>query len=177
MDGPGRDDETKRPVKMPEVDLATTRVSVELRHESATAALAARLARVACPGDVFALFGDLGTGKTVFARAFIRARGDGMDEVPSPTFTLVQAYELKGGTVYHFDLFRLSVPEEALELGIEDAFAEGISLIEWPDRLGVLLPRRRLDLTLSHGDDPDLRLATLAGTGDWPRRLEEATLA
>ncbi len=162
---------------MPEVDLATTHVSVELRNESATAALAARLARVARPGDVLALFGDLGTGKTVFARAFIRARGDRTDEVPSPTFTLVQAYELKEGTVYHFDLYRLSASEEALELDIEDAFAEGISLIEWPERLGRLLPRRRLDLHLAHGDDPDLRLATLSGTGDWPSRLEEAGLA
>ena len=162
---------------MPEVDFATTRVSVDLRHESATAALAGSLARVARPGDVFALNGDLGAGKTVFARAFIRTRGDGDEEVPSPTFTLVQAYEIEGGTIYHFDLFRLSTPDEALELGIEDAFAEGISLIEWPERLGALLPHRRLDLTLSHGDEPDVRLATLSGNGDWPGRLKEAGLA
>jgi len=149
----------------------------DLPDESATEALAAGLAALARPGDVLALFGDLGTGKTVFARAFVRARGGGDEEVPSPTFTLVQTYELAGGTVHHFDLFRLTAPEEAYELDIEEAFAEGISLIEWPDRLGPLLPPGRLEIHMAHGDGPTARRATLSGTADWPRRLREAGLA
>ena len=97
---------------------------------------------------MIALKGELGAGKTSFARAFIRARGGDDDEVPSPTFTLVQIYELPGATIWHFDLYRLRDPEEAWELGIEDAFRDGISLIEWPERLGALLPARRLEIAL-----------------------------
>src|SRR5579884_1615816 len=117
---------------------------IDLPDEAATTALAARLAEQARPGDVIALRGDLGSGKTTFARAFIRALGGG-EEVPSPSFTLVQLYELAAATVWHFDLYRLRSPEEAWELGIEEAFAGGIALIEWPERLGALLPERRLD--------------------------------
>lgn len=150
---------------------------VDLPDEPATEALAAALAAAARPGDVLALFGDLGTGKTVFARAFIRARGSGDEEVPSPTFTLVQTYELAAGVVYHFDLFRLTAPEEAYELAIEEAFADGISLIEWPDRLGPLLPPERLDIRIEHGTRPTARRATLSGTAGWQSRLREAGLA
>src|SRR5438132_8708462 len=98
----------------------------ELPDEAATAALAARIAALARPGDVIALAGELGAGKTSFARAFIRARtgrdGEVAEEVPSPTFTLVQVYELADATIWHFDGYRLCDPEEAWELGIEDAF-------------------------------------------------------
>src|SRR5882762_7586612 len=104
-------------------------IAIDLPDETATAALGARIAAIARPGDVIALAGDLGAGKTTFARAFIRARG-GSGEVPSPTFTLVQIYELPDGPVWHFDLYRLRHPDEAWELGIEDAFRDGISLIE-----------------------------------------------
>ncbi len=89
---------------------------------------------------MIALKGELGAGKTSFARAFI-ARGGGGDEVPSPTFTLVQIYELAEAGDLAFRLYRLREPEEAWELGIEDAFRDGITLIEWPERLGSLLPR------------------------------------
>jgi tRNA threonylcarbamoyladenosine biosynthesis protein TsaE len=139
---------------------------------AATAALAGRLAVLARPGDVFALSGDLGTGKTAFARSFIEARSGGAEEVPSPTFTLVQTYDLPGGAVWHFDLYRLAHPEEALELAIEDAFAEGIALVEWPDRLGALLPRDRLDLAFAMGDDPDARRVRVTGFGSWAARLD-----
>jgi len=145
---------------------------IDLPDEAATAALAGRVAGVARAGDVIALRGELGAGKTVFARAFIHARGGG-GEVPSPTFTLVQVYDLDPVPVWHFDLYRLRAPEEAWELGIEDAFGAAISLIEWPERLGNLLPARRLDIALAFGNRPQSRRAALSGTADWAARLSE----
>jgi len=143
---------------------------VDLPDENATAALAARLAALAAPGDVIALSGELGAGKTSFARAFIRARG-GDETVPSPTFTLAQLYELPGGAIWHFDLYRLRRAEDAWELGIEDAFRDAISLIEWPERLGLLLPSRRLTIALEFGEKPGARRAKLSTHGDWSARL------
>src|SRR5579862_4716626 len=143
---------------------------IELPDEAATAAFAARVAALARPGDVIALAGELGAGKTSFARAFIRARG-GADDVPSPTFTLVQVYELDGAAIWHFDAYRLRHPDEAWELGIEDAFRDGISLIEWPDRFGDLLPARRLLVVLDFAVTPGGRRATLSGEGDWAPRI------
>ncbi|MEM7653421.1 MAG: tRNA (adenosine(37)-N6)-threonylcarbamoyltransferase complex ATPase subunit type 1 TsaE [Pseudomonadota bacterium] len=118
---------------------------VQLENLQETETLARVLAEDARVGDIFALSGDLGAGKTAFARAFIHARAkaaermDLVDEVPSPTFTLVQEYDLPNGRVSHFDLYRLKDPDDAIELGIEDAFADSICLIEWPDRLAGLL--------------------------------------
>lgn len=145
-----------------------------LPDEAATAGIGRRLALLARRGDVLALWGELGVGKTVLARAFIRARCGHADEIPSPTFTLVQIYEPASPSVdavYHFDLYRLTAPEEAFELGIEDAFASGISLIEWPDRLDDLLPATRLDVELRYADAADRRTLTLRGSGDWAERL------
>jgi tRNA threonylcarbamoyladenosine biosynthesis protein TsaE len=145
-------------------------IVIELPNEDATAALAARIAALARAGDVLALKGELGAGKTSFARAFIHARGGGED-VPSPTFTLVQVYELDGAAVWHFDAYRLRDPDEAWELGIEDAFRDGISLIEWPERLGSLVPGRRLEITLSDGPALGARRATIDLADDWAMRL------
>jgi tRNA threonylcarbamoyladenosine biosynthesis protein TsaE len=151
---------------------------VTLADEAATHALARRLAKAAKPGDVIALHGDLGAGKTSLARAFIRALAGEEEEVPSPTFTLAQLYDWadgpEGGTVWHFDLYRLEKPEDALELGIEEAFADGVSLIEWPDRLGPWLPRDRLDLHLTAGAAEGSRQAKLTATASrWSKRLQE----
>ena len=126
-----------------------------LDGEEATAELAAEIASLAEDGDVIALSGELGTGKTTFARAFLREWGV-QEEIPSPTFTLVQTYELEAGTIWHFDLYRLEKPDDALELDIEDAFTEGISLIEWPERLGAYLPWERLDLRFVIGEREDV---------------------
>ncbi|MBC8157966.1 MAG: tRNA (adenosine(37)-N6)-threonylcarbamoyltransferase complex ATPase subunit type 1 TsaE [Alphaproteobacteria bacterium] len=155
----------------------TATVEKNLPDPSATQALGRELAGLARPGDVIALWGDLGTGKTVFARAFIRALADPDEEVPSPTFTLVQTYDFDGGAIYHFDAYRLEQPQEAFELGIEDAFCDGVSLIEWPGRLGSLLPVARLDIELIHGEDTNARRAVLSGPPEWLQRLEEAGVA
>ena len=145
-------------------------IVVDLPDETVTAALAARIAALAVPGDIIALKGDLGTGKTVFARAFIRACGN-QDEVPSPTFTLVQVYDVGPTVIWHFDLYRIRAPEEAWELGIEDAFITGISLIEWPERLGPLLPDRRLELGFTFGDRPNARRIAVDPGKEWEARL------
>ena len=148
-----------------------TKYEFILKSETATGVLASQLADLAEPKDIIALTGNLGLGKTAFARAFITARG-GDSEVPSPTFTLVQVYECSSINVYHFDLYRIEEPEEIFELGIEDAFAEGISLIEWPDRMDTYIPSERLDIIFSSGLDENAREVILVGYGDsWINRL------
>ncbi len=161
---------------MPAATVNTKTVQAELPDVAATAALAGRIAAVSRAGDVIGLTGPLGAGKTTFARAFIAAiaRAEGADEpeVPSPTFTLAQAYEFSRLTVHHFDLYRVEKPEDAYELGIEDAFADGVSLIEWPERLGRLMPRDGLDVALGPGGGPGARVARLTPSGDWPERIK-----
>ena len=139
--------------------------AVPLADAAATEALAATFASRLAPGDVIALTGDLGAGKTVFARALIAALGKaaGIDvgHVPSPTFTLVQLYELPDFTVYHFDLYRLEFPDDVWETGIEDAFAEGVSVIEWADRIDGLLPAGVIRVDLGFGEGETARIATV----------------
>lgn len=147
---------------------------IEMPDEAATDRLGRALAAVARPGDVIALRGDLGAGKTRLARGFIAALSEEGEEVPSPTFTLVQTYDTGRGAVWHFDLYRLVHAEEALELGIEEVFASGISLIEWPDRLGKLLPSDRLDVTLAYADAAGARRVELRAHGvAWRDRLRQ----
>ncbi|MDK9721871.1 MAG: tRNA (adenosine(37)-N6)-threonylcarbamoyltransferase complex ATPase subunit type 1 TsaE [Rhodospirillales bacterium] len=142
---------------------------LDLASEHDTAGLGARLAALARPGDVLALSGGLGAGKTALARAFIRAfLGNAKEEVPSPTFTLVQTYEGPRGACWHFDLYRLQRSEDALELDIEEAFENAVSLIEWPERLGGLLPAKALAVDLAFAADAKARRATLTG---WPDRI------
>jgi tRNA threonylcarbamoyladenosine biosynthesis protein TsaE len=145
-------------------------ITVELPDEARTVALASAVAAMAGYGDVIALKGELGVGKTTLARAFLRARGI-CGDVPSPTFTLVQLYDAGGTTIWHFDLYRLQSPQEAWELGIEEAFTDGISLIEWPERLGPLLPNGRLEIELVFAARPDARRCFLFGGAAWQSRL------
>lgn len=143
--------------------------------EQSAQGLATRLAQNLVSGDVIALRGNLGAGKTSFARALIRSfTGQANQEVPSPTFTLVQTY--KGGRdadlkIWHFDLYRISNPDEALELDIEDAFQDHISLIEWPENLGDYLPHHCLILTINHGENDDVRSYNFNGGANWKTRL------
>jgi tRNA threonylcarbamoyladenosine biosynthesis protein TsaE len=147
-----------------------------LKNEVATGILASQLANLAEPRDIIALTGNLGLGKTAFARAFITALG-GSGEVTSPTFSLVQVYELSRINVYHFDLYRIENSEEIFELGIEDAFADGISLIEWPDRMATYLPPERLDIFFSNGLDENARRVLLVGHGEnWVNRLTKVSV-
>jgi tRNA threonylcarbamoyladenosine biosynthesis protein TsaE len=148
---------------------------IALANLDATVRLAAAMARLLRAGDVVALEGDLGAGKTTFARALIRELMGDDEEVPSPTFTLVQTYEAPDFDIWHFDLYRLEKPEDAFELGIEDAMAEGVTLIEWPDRLGRYLPRDRLVVRMDYADGQATRVATLLGDGDWRNRLRGLT--
>src|SRR3990167_6476950 len=106
-----------------------------------TAQIAQGIAHNLHPRDVILLKGELGAGKSTFARALIQALCGAHKEVPSPTFTLVQTYEIPKFVLWHFDLYRLEHPEEIYELGLEEAYATGVCLIEWPERLGSFLPR------------------------------------
>lgn len=150
---------------------ADSALTFALADPDATARLAAALAPLLRPGDVVALRGELGTGKTTFARALIRALTGTGEDVPSPTFTLVQTYAAPAFEIWHFDLYRLEKPEDAVELGIEDAMAEGVTLIEWPEKLEPWLPADRLDVRLSYSGGDEGRKAVLCGGGDWPERL------
>lgn len=144
-------------------------MEITLENLAATEALAARLAHLARPGDALLLEGPLGAGKSALARAFLRAAvGDPALEVPSPTFTLVQSYDLPAGyAAHHFDLYRLTGPDGLLELGWDEA-REGIVLVEWPERLGRLAPAEALRVQLAPGADEQSRAARLTG---WEDRL------
>ena len=142
---------------------------LDLADETATAALGQRLARACEPGDLIALSGDLGAGKSTLARALIRERAGAEIDVPSPTFTLVQTYETPGLAIWHFDLYRLKQAGEARELGLTEA-VDGLALIEWPERLGPHLPQTRLDVSLDFS--PDGRIARLTDHHDWSTRID-----
>lgn len=133
--------------------------------------LAGALAQLLRPGDVLCLHGDLGAGKTTLARLIVQMIAGPDTEVPSPTFTLVQTYEDGAVPLWHFDLYRLSRADEILELGWEEARAMAASLVEWPERLGPLLPGERLDILLAAADTPDRRTVTLKPHGKWAARL------
>lgn len=145
---------------------------IPLAEEADTTALAEDLAAIARPGDVIALKGDLGAGKSVLARAFIRALADDPAlEVPSPTFTLAQTYALPRFPVTHADLYRLLEASELAELGLEEAAAEGVLLVEWPERAGGGLSGDPLTLRLEPGASPSQRIARLFGSPAWGERV------
>lgn len=116
--------------------------------EKDTQALAEKFSLIAKKGDVFALFGTLGAGKSTFSRYFIQNLTHAR-EVPSPTFTLVQTYDAPCFEIYHYDMYRLKCPEEAYELDIEEAFYNAVTLIEWPEKILPLLPKNIWKINIS----------------------------
>lgn len=114
--------------------------TILLPTETDTERFAAQIARVLRPGDTILLSGEIGAGKSAFSRAVIRTMAGAEIDVPSPTFTLVQTYDVKAGEIWHCDLYRLTHPDEAFELGLDEAFETAVCLIEWPDRLGQDAP-------------------------------------
>ena len=144
-----------------------------LPDEAATQRLGQAVAAKLRPGEAVCLFGPLGAGKSTLARALIRALTTPDEEVPSPTFTLVQFYEGPRLSVAHFDLYRLSAPEEAYEIGLDEALDGGAAVIEWPERLGDALPPDRLDIEialLDGGAEGAGRRARITPHGAWEGR-------
>lgn len=149
-----------------------TRVRLSLPDQEATRTFGSRLAELIRPGDVIALRGVLGAGKSELARALIRARAGAAIEVPSPSYTLVQDYRLPGLVIRHIDLYRISDPTELLELGLDAPAAGEAWLIEWPERAGAVVPADRLEIELRQGDAPDARIAEVTAGRSWEQRLE-----
>jgi tRNA threonylcarbamoyladenosine biosynthesis protein TsaE len=148
---------------------------LSLTDLAATSMLGHRLAAVLQASDVVCLAGDLGAGKTTLARQII-ADLCGIDDAPSPTYTIVQVYETAGALpLWHVDLYRIEDSGELDELGLEDAFDEAITLIEWPDRLGHALPAERLEISIAmSGAGVDtVRSARMTGFGRWENRLDD----
>ena len=139
-----------------------------LADEAATSTLGAALARAIRVGEAICLNGPLGAGKSTLARALVRALTRPDEEVPSPTFTLIQTYEGQDFPIAHFDLYRLSDPDEAYEIGLDEALEDGVALIEWPERLEGRLPADRLDIDISL--EGDARRARLTPYGSWKER-------
>lgn len=121
-------------------------------NEAETADLARKLAQITKRGDVWALNGTLGAGKSVFARAFIQSLTNA-EEVPSPTFTLVQSYWAGDFDIYHYDLYRLERAMDIFELGVEDAFFSGVSLVEWPEKMESFAPRNMWQVNIEINGD------------------------
>lgn len=148
-------------------------LQLELADEHATVRLAEDLAAILGPGDLIALSGDLGAGKSTLSRALLRTLADDDDlEVPSPTFTLVQTYDFDRFAVSHFDLYRLEEPEELEELGLDELLETGATLVEWPELGGDLLPKDALWLRLEVGNEEDSRRVLFASDNpEWLERL------
>ena len=161
----------------PTTDEGLWSFTFESLDEGASHGLAADLARLIRPGDCLALDGSVGMGKSTFARALLRSCAYNPDlEVPSPTFTLVQTYELEQEEgvieISHFDLYRIGDFEELYEIGLDESWQTGAALIEWPDRAEGLLPKDTLWVQFATGMKEDCRCVTLSGYGTWKARLE-----
>lgn len=140
-----------------------------------TEILAARLAKAVQRKDCVLLEGPVGAGKTAFARAFINAQLKHQEDVPSPTFTLVQTYQAPMFEIWHCDLYRLTSQTELVEIGLEEAFDDAVTIIEWPDRLGELAPKNALRLAIAPYGEPDDRRITIAGPDRLVRALTSLT--
>jgi tRNA threonylcarbamoyladenosine biosynthesis protein TsaE len=143
-----------------------------LQDDAATARLGAAVARELAAGDAICLWGPLGAGKSTLARGLIRALTTPTEDVPSPTFTLVQFYETSALHVAHFDLYRIGRAAELAEIGLDEALDDGAAIIEWPERLEGHLPPNRLDIELAVAGKgrAEHRTARLNPHGTWEGR-------
>ena len=145
---------------------------IVLDGPEATRALGAALAGALAAGDVVALIGELGAGKTELVRSVAAALGADERDVASPTFVYLNIYPGRT-TLYHFDAYRLGSAQELVELGAREFFnAGGISFVEWADRVRGALPERHLEITLRHGGEATRRIASLRGASGWSRSLD-----
>ena len=146
-------------------------LTLVFKDEAATARFGRKLAGLLRAGDVVALSGGLGSGKSALARAVIRTfLAD--EGVPSPTFTIIQTYAAPAFQISHVDLYRLASEREVRELGLDDALDQGVLLIEWPERAPSWLRQDRLEIRLAFGDTPTSRKAELIASGNWFDRLD-----
>ena len=147
-------------------------LKLHLSSAEATADLARNIAPQLQPGDVLLLEGGIGAGKTHFARSLIQSLLLEPEDVPSPTFTLVQVYDGARCEIWHSDLYRLSDPDEAVELGLEEAFETAICLVEWPDRLADLTPQSALTLAFAVAEEGSRDLTLSWQDARWAARLK-----
>lgn len=153
--------------------MAAHSLSLTFDTADATAHAAAELAPLLAAGDVILLSGPVGAGKTHFARHLIQTILTQPEDVPSPTFTLVQTYETRAGPLWHSDLYRIGTVDEIEELGLTEAFDTAICLVEWPDRLGPLHPEAALDIQLDYATDDDTRQLTAHwADARWNKKLK-----
>lgn len=148
-------------------------MAISIINEQQTTALATAVAKQIAVGEAVLLSGELGVGKTYFAKKFLNALGIAESLVASPTFTLVNVYDTNKGPLWHADLYRIKSKDEVLELGLEDAFSSSITLIEWPERADLHWPKDYLALSFEFSDDESARTITPQGFGTWGKKVNE----
>lgn len=147
---------------------------IEINSPDQTANLAISLGQILKAGDCLLLVGSVGAGKSLFARALIQSLQDTPEDVPSPTFTIIQTYETKLGDLWHCDLYRISSPHEVIELGLDDAMATAVTLIEWPENLADLTPPDALTIRINDLGGDVRRLSFESTDSAWAAPLEKA---
>lgn len=153
--------------------MSSTTTEIHLSSPKKTYDFAVKVAKLSKKGDVIVLRGELGSGKTTFCKGFIKNLIREKEEIISPTFNIVKTYTSKKNIeIWHFDLYRLKNEDEALEIGLDDAFSNAISLIEWPEKIERLLPDNCLDISISYGKAANERFARI-DTGNSHFNLKE----
>ncbi len=163
------------------IQKTTLPIHLSLDDEAATQSIGGKIGPFLKAGDVICLTGPLGAGKSTLARAMIKValkQGTGHalgkaveDDIPSPTFTMVECYDGGANPIYHYDLYRLDKAEDIIEIGLIDNIHSAITIIEWAERIAHMLPPSALILSLTSKDDPDKRQLTILGADEWPERF------